>query len=439
MPLSEKNKILAWIAAGAPSGDTTLAATAPIYPTIKLIGTPDSILKMPTYTTNATTADKYVCISIPTGLTQDRILRAYEVILGNPSIVHHAVVNVDTLGTTTSDLYGSCYVISGDFSIGGYAPGNTPVVFPNVAPHKFGIKIKAGSKIVFQMHYPAGSAGQTDNTQIRLFFYPVGTPSIRPIYAATLLQNWSFAIPTNSTSTVTASYPSSGGLSVPISAYSIFPHSHKVCTKIVNYAINGTSIIPLSRINKWDFEWQDNYTFNNFVKNPAGYTLKGVHYFDNTAANPFAPITHAVGAGAGLATSDEMVFDGLMWTNYLPGDENINLDSQISHDTLLIAPVGLNNISSFEPKISVFPNPFSDKIKIPYTLEKSDYVSISFYNIMGQEVSILNAGNQTQGNKNIEWDGKNDFGSQLPSGVYTYKLNIGLKSYTGKVILKLKQ
>ena len=86
-----------WITAGAPYGatlvDTALAPPAPVYPSTKLNGTPDLILNIPSYVSTATTSDKYICFSIPTGLTQNRILKAYEIVPNNASIIHHAVFN----------------------------------------------------------------------------------------------------------------------------------------------------------------------------------------------------------------------------------------------------------------------------------------------------------------------------------------------------------
>ena len=436
LPLSEKNKILNWITAGAPMGDTLLAPAPPLYSTTLLTGTPDLILTIPTYTSNATVTDKYVCISLPTGLAVNRILRAYEVIPGNPAIVHHAVINVDTLGTTVTDLSGGCYTIGGDFSLGAYAPGSAPTVFPNSAALKLGMTIKSGSKIILQMHYPAGSAGQTDNTQIRLFFYPIGTTGIRQIYASTPLQNWTFNIPANTTKTVTANYPTTGGVPLPLSVYSIFPHSHKVCTAITNYAQNGATQIPLCRINKWNFELQGFYTFPNLVKIPTGYTLKGTHSFDNTATNPFAPITTAVVAG--VSTADEMLFDGLIWTYYYPGDELIDIGAILAADPLLNNPVGVKNLKDIDPSISVYPNPFVDRVTINYELKATEFVSITFYNITGQEVASLPSKLQIPGKHSNDWDGKNNFGTQLAGGVYTYKITIGTKSHTGKIILKPK-
>ena len=71
---TEKNDILSWISGGAQMGDTTQAPVAPVYYTHQFTGSPDLILKVPAFASNATTADVYNCFAIPTGLTTDRIL-----------------------------------------------------------------------------------------------------------------------------------------------------------------------------------------------------------------------------------------------------------------------------------------------------------------------------------------------------------------------------
>ena len=147
----EKTSILNWIAGGALKGDTTQAPPAPFYPTnYELQGMPDAELRIPTFTSTATSNDIYVCIAIPSGLTQDRIVRAFEIVPGNAPIVHHAVITADTTGAFTSDYSGTCYNIPGNLAIGTYAPGTRATVFPNSSVLRAGISIKAGSKIIIQ-------------------------------------------------------------------------------------------------------------------------------------------------------------------------------------------------------------------------------------------------------------------------------------------------
>ncbi len=431
----EKSDILSWISGGNLYIDTTLAPTPPVYSKYKLHGTPSLVLQIPTFASNATNADKYNCFALPSGLTQDVYLRAFEIVPGDPTIVHHVVVNIDTTGSIASDLSGNCFTEPGQFSIGGYAPGGEPLVFPGVSPLKLGMRIKAGSKVILQIHYPKGTGGSLDSTQIRLYFYPVGTTGIRPLIAKTILQNWNLYIPANTSATFTAMYPTnSSTLGSPISIYSAFPHSHKICTSITNWADNGTTTIPLIKTPNWDFNWQGYYIYHNMVKIPAGYKIRSSHVFNNTTSNPNNPNPALVIAGT--STTDEMLFDAFMYASYQAGDENISIDSLLQQDTLLVANVK-NYTNPLVGKVGVYPNPSSDKVNITYDLSKGAFVSVSVYTIFGQEVCKLFNGYEMPGTQRHEWDARSGAVAAAP-GMYIYKVMIDNSVQSGKIILKAK-
>jgi hypothetical protein len=391
-------------------------------------------LQIPTFTSNASSVDAYNCFALSTGLTQDRWLRAYEIVPGNPAIVHHVVVTVDTTGTASSNLSGTCYNAPGQISIGGYAPGAPPTVFPGQAPLKAGMRIKAGSKIIMQIHYPAGTAGQQDSTKIRLYFYPINEPGIRPVYSSVPLQNWSLFIPANTVQTFTAKYPSAGGLPVPISLYATFPHSHLICTSITNYADSGTNIIPLIRINNWDFEWQGYYTYPNLVKIPAGYTLRATHVYDNTVNNPNNPNNPPQLVTAGTSTTDEMLFDAFQWFYYQTGDENIDIGSLLANDSLL-NPTLVNELSPVHIHSYAYPNPFIDFVKITYELTREATTSVSVYNVYGSEIKNISFTHHTPGIYSVIWDGKNNFGEKVSAGIYLYTIRSGNSVTGGKIVM----
>ena len=433
---SQKAAILQWVADGALAGSLSLAPPPPTFPTTQLQGTPDLILTVPNYTSNAVSIDKYVCFAIPSGLTQDVYLRAYEIIPSDPSIIHHAVVNVDTTGTAVSNLSGTCYNQPGQFSIGDFAPGAPPQVFPGVAPVKFGMRIKAGSKIIMQMHYPAGSNGKVDNTQIRMYFYPIGTTGIRPIYNNVLLQNWWFSIPANTTQTVTAQYPDTGSLPEDVSIYSAFPHSHQICKTIENYAKDASNNkINLIKINDWSFHWQGFYTYKKMIKIPAGSILHSEHLFDNTLNNPNNPANpNPVIVNVGYYTNNEMLFDGFMLTKYQPGDENIDIETLLANDPLLTGIKEEQN-SSVLQLVNTFPNPFEDKINIAFSLKKAEFVTLTVYNILGEKVATISSKSEIAGYTQKIWNGTNENGNSVNHGIYIYNLQIGKESYSGKIIL----
>jgi hypothetical protein len=405
------------------------------YGNAQLNGTPDLILSLPKITSTATTNDIYVCVNVPVGISQDRYIRAFEFIPGNAAIIHHAVITIDTLGTAVDDLSGNCYNFQGQINIGDYAPGMGPTVLPGVSPTKFGFRLKAGSKMSFQIHMPEGTAGQQDSSQLRIFFYPIGETGIRPMYFQTVLQNWSFNIPANTAVDVTAKYPTgSAGITSDISLYGAFPHSHKTCTSILNFAYKTTDTIPLIRIPLWDFHWQGQYTFNNLVKFPQGYHLFSKHGFDNTINNINTPNPN-VAVNPGYFTTDEMLFDSYLYTPYQSGDELVDIAALLAVDPLF-SPTGTNYYDQTLMAVNVYPNPFNTTTKINYTLLSAQYVRLTLFNNLGQEVSQLVSGIEAPGVHTHTWNGTDANGNKLPTGMYMYKIQAGTKIFSGKLMLQ---
>ncbi|MCC6864629.1 MAG: T9SS type A sorting domain-containing protein [Ignavibacteria bacterium] len=97
------------------------------------------------------------------------------------------------------------------------------------------------------------------------------------------------------------------------------------------------------------------------------------------------------------------------------------------------SPIGIennqNNLTDWHLGQN-YPNPFNPTTKIEYNLKKTGFVSLKVYDILGREVANLINDIQTAGVKSIEFDGTN-----LPSGIYIYKLKAGDFSDTKKMIL----
>lgn len=432
---SDKNLILNWINNGTPAGDTTLAPPVPTYSNKQLNGTPDLILKLPKYTSTSTTTDKYVCLNVPSNLTQDRYIRAFEYIPGNAAIIHHAVITIDTTGTAVDDLSGGCYNFQGQINIGDYAPGMGPTVLPNVVPTKFGFKLKAGSTVSFQLHVPHGTSGMEDSSELHIYFYPINEPNIRDIYFQTVLQNWNFYVPANTVVTASAKYPTgSAGVPVDVSLYGAFPHSHNTCTSIINYGYNGTDTIPLVKIPKWNFHWQGQYNFKNLVKLPQNYHIYSSHVFDNTSNNPLTPNPN-VAVQPGTDTDDEMLFDSYLYALYQSGDELVDIASILANNPLFW-PTSTSNVEQTILLPKVFPNPFSNETIIQYNLLTSQYVQITITNILGQEVKKVSSKIEGQGLQQYIWNGTNEQGEKVVSGIYIYTIQAGKNVNSGKIILE---
>ncbi len=72
-----------------------------------------------------------------------------------------------------------------------------------------------------------------------------------------------------------------------------------------------------------------------------------------------------------------------------------------------------------------YPNPFNPETEIKYQLPEASSVNIKVYNIMGQEIKTLFSDHQSAGYYSIKWDGTNNMGMKVASGIYVYRLQAG--------------
>jgi len=86
---------------------------------------------------------------------------------------------------------------------------------------------------------------------------------------------------------------------------------------------------------------------------------------------------------------------------------------------------GKNGIPKTFELANNFPNPFNPTTMIRYAVPRSTSVSMSIYNMLGQRVRTLVDGAISAGYHEVEWDGRNESGQQVESGVYFYRLQTG--------------
>jgi thiol-disulfide isomerase/thioredoxin len=82
-----------------------------------------------------------------------------------------------------------------------------------------------------------------------------------------------------------------------------------------------------------------------------------------------------------------------------------------------------------------FPNPFNPNTTLNYSLANEDKVMLIVYNMKGQCVKILVDGRFSAGQHSITWDGTDEYGKPVSSGIYFYKMRSGDFQQTKKMIL----
>ncbi len=82
-----------------------------------------------------------------------------------------------------------------------------------------------------------------------------------------------------------------------------------------------------------------------------------------------------------------------------------------------------------------YPNPFNPSTTIRYALAEKTGVTLEIYTVLGQRVRTLFSGEQTTGEYEVVWDGTNDGGAHVASGVYFYRLRTGDFNAVRKLVM----
>jgi hypothetical protein len=82
-----------------------------------------------------------------------------------------------------------------------------------------------------------------------------------------------------------------------------------------------------------------------------------------------------------------------------------------------------------------YPNPFNPATSIAYSLDARAHVTIDIYNVLGRKVRTLINDTQPAGSYQVVWDGTDQTGRAVATGLYLYRLQIGERAATKKMIL----
>jgi hypothetical protein len=102
-------------------------------------------------------------------------------------------------------------------------------------------------------------------------------------------------------------------------------------------------------------------------------------------------------------------------------------------DISQIILTGINNTITKPDNYNLYqnyPNPFNSQTTIKYQLLKRSHVTLNIYDNLGQCIRILVDGKQNTGCFNVIWDGKNNYGKPVSSGIYFYQIRINNNGYT---------
>ncbi|MFN5318055.1 MAG: T9SS type A sorting domain-containing protein [Bacteroidia bacterium] len=431
----QKQKISDWVNQGMPQGDPNLEPDLPVFPNGSQIGVPDLVVPFAqAYTHQGNNYDEYRYFALPTGLTEDKNIRALEFRPGNKQIVHHALIWEDTTGeAAAADAQTPEYGYTGgqggagslsQTQLPGYVPGALPLIYSNGITQR----LHAGSYLKVQLHYAPTPVDESDSSVVNIFFENNQANRLLQNYimlpTAGTLVNGPFIIPPNETREF------HGTFTVPfdVSLYGIAPHCHKLGTHWEVYAVkpNGDTI-NLIRINDWDFNWQGSFQFKQLLKIPAGSVLHALAGYDNTINNPVNPNNPPQTVSWGEGTADEMFYLPFLYLPYQPGDENIVFEDD---NGIVNLPFTLQKT---EDKLyPVNPQPANESVKYGFTLAEGKKVQIQLLSLDGKVIAKeIDNGFHLPGYHVKELNC-----ASLPSGIYLLEFTAGNMRQTQKLVVQ---
>ncbi len=166
----------------------------------------------------------------------------------------------------------------------------------------------------------------------------------------------------------------------------------------------------------------------NFVPIPDNY-MEQAQFDGNFYIGIFAlPGTPTYGVDTNnTGSSYLMTNDG--WSEYTTGNAMIRALGTYVNST------ESNNIVQAKINATNYPNPFNPVTTIKYNVPTSGKVIVEIYNIAGQKVKTLVNENQKAGMNQVVWNGTDNAGRTVTSGIYLYKIKNGKYTSTKKMIL----
>jgi len=283
----EKQLIATWVANGAPEGNRADLPAPRTFTAGWQISPPDRIIAMSQqpFTVPAEGKVEYQYFVADPGFTQDVWVREAEARPGNNAVVHHIIVFIVPPDEPVKQMGEGMR----DFLVG-TAPGNPPMrCAPGMAK-----RIRAGSKLLFQMHYTANGAEQQDISSIGLVF--ASPESVTREVRMDMAINAMFEIPAGDGNFEVHSWRKFSSDSLLLS---FMPHMH-LRGKAFRYELKypDGKVETLLDVPKYDFNWQNSYDLAEPKFVPKGTKLHCVAHFDNSENNLANPDpTQPVGWG----------------------------------------------------------------------------------------------------------------------------------------------
>ncbi len=299
-----------WVESGMAEGDPARLPKPPQYVDGWHLGKPDLVVKMDrAFEVPATGRDIYRNFVLPLNLTEDKWVTAIELRPSARSVVHHVLYFLDTTGRMKArDGQGGKPGFNGAGSAlgargaGGWAAGR----IVEHLPLDLGIPFPKGADLILSTHFHPSGKVEKEQTTVGLYFAKKKPERTHVVFQAPPFFGIAAGIniPAGEKEyRVRASHK----VPVDIDLVTIHGHAHLICKSMKAVAtLPDDSKKSLICIPKWDFNWQDSYTYKSPVRLPKDTRIDVELTYDNSADNPANPHNPPRRVRWGEQTTDEM-------------------------------------------------------------------------------------------------------------------------------------
>ncbi len=195
------------------------------------------------------------------------------------------------------------------------------------------------------------------------------------------------------------------------------------------------------------------------VQSSSGGTIAGAinDELGNPLSGVFLTIRNSTGDVIGYDFSDSQggyQVDGIVNGDYTVQASKVRYDSEaeqiqfnsnngntmvlnfeLQQATVGVTPEENNNIPQEIELAQNYPNPFNPTTTIGFALPETQNAQLVIYNVLGQQVAELVNAQLPAGRYEFQWDGTNQSGAKVSSGIYFYMLKVGDKRFVNKMLL----
>lgn len=303
--------IQTWLSQGAPEGDPAKLVALPKFTEGWQLGKPDLVVKMSeAFPVQADGRDVYRNFVVPLNLSEDKYLKAVEFRPSARTVVHHCLFFLDATGVARQldeadpgPGFGGMGGRSREFTgIGGWAVGSNP----RHLPEGLAWRMPKGSDLILQTHFHPSGKEENEQSVIGLYFADrvpekkFADVQLPPKFGALA----GIDIPAGEANyTIADSFI----LPVDIEAFAVSGHAHYLGKEMKLKAVlpDGTEQ-GLLWIKDWEFNWQEQYSYKEYVRLAKGTRIEATIIYDNSEMNLRNPSRPPKRVKWGRMSFDEM-------------------------------------------------------------------------------------------------------------------------------------